>query len=67
MKILFYLMFPNFPEGFFWGGKREEGGSHASHISPYRKRIMQMKMKMEHWWKDTDQGNPKYLEENFAQ
>jgi hypothetical protein len=27
---------------------------------------MSMKMSMEHWWKDTDWGKPKYSEKNPA-
>ena len=25
-----------------------------------------MKMRMKHWWSDTDRGKPKYPEENFT-
>jgi hypothetical protein len=42
-------------------------GLHASRISPYSKRNMQMKMNVEHWWNGTDREKLEYLEENFAQ
>jgi hypothetical protein len=30
-------------------------------------RIVNVKVRMEHWWNVTDRGNPKYWERNLSQ
>jgi len=54
-------MFPNFPDSFTFFLE----GSHASHIFPYGKRNIQIKMTMEHWWNCIDREKPEVLGGKF--
>jgi hypothetical protein len=48
--------------GWYWQGKTEVLGE-----TQYTALVVDEWMSMEHWWDDSDRGNPKYWEKNLSQ
>ena len=59
MNVLFNA--PVFPRDHFF-----LDGSQVSPNSPSSGRNKELQMSKEHWWNDTNRGNPKYLDKNLS-
>jgi hypothetical protein len=58
---MYFSNAPVFPKEHFF-----LDGSQASPDSPSSGPNKELQMSIEHWWKDTNRGNPKYLDKTLS-